>query len=80
MKGNKLSSNNLLMETHAEMTQLPKSFRECVCQECGWSEATFYRKARGQNSFSNAEKDKIIAVANSLLKKVLERNNPYHPR
>ena len=48
MQAKKLSSTNLLMETHAELIQLPKTFRESVCEECGWSEATFYRKAKGK--------------------------------
>lgn len=80
MQAKKLSSTNLLMETHAELIQLPKTFRESVCEECGWSEATFYRKAKGKNTFSNAEKDKILAVADGLLKSVWELNNKYRGR
>lgn len=50
-------------------------FREKVCEECGWSEATFYRKMRqekiadpdnpGQmiNSISRAEREKIKDLA-----------------
>ncbi|MGX5818324.1 hypothetical protein ACWKWU_09025 [Chitinophaga lutea] len=67
MDSKKLSSYNLLMDMHAEITQLPKTFREHVCQECGWSEATFYRKTKGKNTFSNAEKDKILDVWDNLL-------------
>jgi signal transduction histidine kinase len=80
MQTKKLSSTNLLMETHAELIQLPKTFRESVCEECGWSEATFYRKAKGKNTFSNAEKDKILSVADNLLKNVWELNNKYRSR
>lgn len=65
---NKTSAEtNILKEKHSFLLQLPKMFRENVCEECGWSEATFYRKAKGKNTFSNAEKDKIIAVCNGLL-------------
>lgn len=77
METKKLSSFNLLSDTHAALTRLPKSFRESVCHECGWSEATFYRKARGKNTFSNAEKEKILAVTSDLLKSVLEQNVSY---
>lgn len=77
MESKKISSTNLLLDTHAELTQLPKSFRESVCHECGWSEATFYRKARGKNTFSNAEKEKILAVADHLVTHVLDQNARY---
>ncbi|MRG46328.1 hypothetical protein GFS24_14490 [Chitinophaga sp. SYP-B3965] len=80
MESKKISSSNLLLHTHTELTQLPKSFRESVCHECGWSEATFYRKARGKNTFSNAEKEKILAVADNLLKERLEQNVSYRQR
>lgn len=80
MQAKNLSSSNLLMETHAVLIQLPKSFRESVCEECGWSEATFYRKAKGKNTFSNAEKDKILAVADSLLRHIWEQNSKYRVR
>ncbi len=80
METKKLLSFNLLSDTHAELTRLPKSFRETVCHECGWSEATFYRKARGKNTFSNAEKEKILAVADGLLKRVLDQNVSYRQR
>ncbi|MGN7719438.1 hypothetical protein [Chitinophaga sp. 22620] len=80
METNQLSSNNLLLDLHAEMVQLPKSFRDRVCKECGWSEATFYRKAKGTYPFSNAERDKILAVGDGLLKRIRERSNKYRGR
>jgi hypothetical protein len=80
METKKLSSFNLLSDTHAALARLPKSFRESVCHECGWSEATFYRKARGKNTFSNAEKEKILAVTDHLLRSVLEQNVSYTQR
>lgn len=80
MQAKKLSSTNLLMETHSGLIQLPRSFRDSVCEECGWSEATFYRKTKGKNTFSNAEKEKILAVADTLLKNVWEQNNKLRGR
>jgi hypothetical protein len=41
-------------------------FREKVCQECGWSESTFYKKVRQTGShkaFSIAELEKIKDLA-----------------
>lgn len=80
MESKKLSSFNLLSDLHGELIQLPKSFRENVCQECGWSEATFYRKTKTKKAFSNAEKDKILAVGNYLLKTLLAHGNKYRHR
>lgn len=76
----KLSSSNLLSDLHTEMIHLPKSFRESICRECGWSEATFYRKTKSKKAFSNAEKDKILAVGDSLLKRLLAHSNKYRTR
>jgi hypothetical protein len=61
-------ASNLLQQKHDFLIQLPKSFRAKVCEECGWSEATFYRKARGKNTFSKAEKDKIASICDELVK------------
>lgn len=80
MDSKKFSSFNLLLHTHTALMHLAKTFRESVCHECGWSEATFYRKARGKNTFSNAEKEKILAVADHLLKERLEQNVGYRLR
>lgn len=80
MESKKLSSFNLLSDLHGEMIQLPKSFRESVCQECGWSEATFYRKTKTKKAFSNAERDKILAVGDNLLKTLLAHSNKYRHR
>lgn len=66
------SKTNYLSDLHSAMIQLPKLFRENVCEECAWSEATFYRKAKGKNSFSNAEKDKMKCIAESLVNKLLK--------
>lgn len=42
-------------------------FREKVCEECGWSESTFYKKVRQQGNiskvFSIAEIEKIRDLA-----------------
>lgn len=80
MDSKKLSSVNLLSDLHTEMILLPKSFRESVCRECGWSEATFYRKTKTKRAFSNAEKDKIVAVGDNLLKTLLAHSSKYRSR
>ncbi|QHS60817.1 hypothetical protein [Chitinophaga agri] len=66
---------NLLQDVHSRMINLPIYFRERVCEECSWSIPTFYRKMRNVVSsggdkispnISNAEKEKIISVADEV--------------
>ncbi|UYQ92998.1 hypothetical protein MKQ68_23235 [Chitinophaga horti] len=80
MQAKKISSSNLLQDTHTRLLNLARSFREAICEECGWSEATFYRKAKGKNTFSNAEKEKIVSVLEILLKAAAEQQEKYRAR
>lgn len=77
MQVKKISSSNLLQDIHTRLLNLARAFRESICEECGWSEATFYRKAKGKNTFSNAEKEKILSVLENLLKGIAEQNDKY---
>lgn len=80
MRTKKISSSNILQDTHTRLLNLPRAFREAICAECGWSEATFYRKAKGKNTFSNAEKDKMMMILDKLLHNTAEENNKYRSR
>lgn len=77
MNERRIAGANLLQDVHAGLLAMSKSFREKVCEECGWSEATFYRKAKGGNTFSNAEKDKIISVSSEVVKEVITTKDSY---
>ncbi|MDR6569935.1 hypothetical protein [Chitinophaga ginsengisegetis] len=66
---------NVLNKLHAAFTTMPIRFRERVCEECNYSNPTFYRKVRGVNTvenrkviqvLSNAEKAKIREVAEEV--------------
>lgn len=57
---------NMLSQMHSCLNNLANCFRDKVCEECGWSTPTFYRKMR-KNNISNAEKDKIAEVFFQLL-------------
>lgn len=61
-------STNLLKATHILFSQAMIGFRNKVLEECGWSMPTFYRKMRGTDSLSNAEKDKILQIAQECVK------------
>lgn len=74
---NKITSSNQLQALHAGLLCTARSFREKICRECGWSEATFYRKAKGPNAISRAEWDKMIEVfMNCFSEAVMETNIP----
>lgn len=68
-------SLNVLQQAHNDMVMLPKQFREIVCKECDWSEATYYRKIKGKNTFSNAEKEKIRCILKDMVTPILILSN-----
>lgn len=56
-----------MKEIHLLFLNSGKSFKEMVSQECGYSEATFYRKLAFFNRLSNTEKQKFLEVAEKLV-------------
>lgn len=67
-------SDNSLQDVHRRLGKAAKIFRQRVCTECGWSETTFYRKVKGENQCSNAEKEKIAAVLTEVLKNIMSNH------
>ena len=61
---------NDLNTTYTLLQELPKKFRDSMSEECGWSEATFYRKAKVTKRFSAAEKDKLVQVLSFFGKEI----------
>jgi hypothetical protein len=67
--------HNMLHEIHARLNDLSIVFRNRVCEECGWSVPTFYRKMRAEFKghdkstpiLSNAEREKILAVFDEVM-------------
>ncbi len=57
------------LNLHAYFHDAPSIFKKEVCQACGWSEATYYRKVKVGGQFTEAEKDAIIAIGKRLAKK-----------
>lgn len=60
---------NPLFSTTALLQDMPRVFKTTVCAECGWSEATYYRKSKTKK-ISNAEKDKILSIAEGFAGKI----------
>lgn len=66
MQTTKSSTHNPLRSLFEGFAGSAIKFREKVCQECGWSESTFYKKVRetGNNkALSIAEMEKIKDLA-----------------
>jgi hypothetical protein len=56
-----------LAAAYKNLLNLHNVFRQRVCEECGWSEATFYRYLRQPMNCSKAERNSIEAIFNQVL-------------
>jgi hypothetical protein len=63
--------DNMLFDIHSGFARFPTLFRAKVCEECGFSVPTYYRKMRGADRLSNAEKDKIKSIQKEFLIKAM---------
>ena len=70
---------NVLEDIHLHFLNSAKSFKELVCNECSFSEATYYRKlASGNRSgLSNSEKASILEMAEIVVAKLNEYINAH---
>lgn len=61
-------NKSILWAIHSHLVNLPCDFRIKVCEECQFSEATFYRKMKDKKvtALSRAEKEKISSIAEGL--------------
>jgi len=56
-------NENLLLAIHTELSAAPVLFREDVCEECGWSRPTLYRKMQVKDHIN--KNGKLILAFNS---------------
>lgn len=75
-----LDNGNILNDLYPKIVNLPIYVRNRIMVECDWSMPTFYRKMHSKpcfgghktfRPFSNAEKDKIIAIFKEALLEML---------
>jgi len=68
---------NIVSHLYPKVVSMPVLIRDLICQECGWSVPTFYRKIRVGNKeevrISNAEREKILEVVYGVLMEEAER-------
>ncbi|ASZ10843.1 hypothetical protein KTO58_21245 [Chitinophaga pendula] len=82
---------NMLQDLHARLFEVPITFRDQVCEECGWSIPTFYRKMKSIDrmsdtgrrrlipALSNAEKEKIMSVLDEVYLEFWQYCEKYRP-
>ncbi|RPD40535.1 hypothetical protein [Chitinophaga barathri] len=58
---------NPLAAAYQNLAALPKIFLDLVCNQLGWSEATFYRRMKTGKPCSKAEHNAIRAVYDRVL-------------
>lgn len=59
---------------YEHLNNIPNRFRNALCEECGWSMPTFYRKVRnGKPKASNAE----LKAANYLVGELFREVEQY---
>lgn len=76
MQTTKSSTHNPLRSLFEGFSASAVKFREKVCQECGWSESTFYKKVRGtgnNKALSIAETEKIKDLAWEVQQELKDR-------
>lgn len=68
---------NIVSHVYPKVVSMPVLIRDLICQECGWSVPTFYRKIRvgnrGEVRISNAEREKILEVVYGVLMEEVAR-------
>lgn len=76
MSTNPFLQSNMLKDSQEKFMELPVLFRDAVCEECGWSIPTFYRKMRAIDKRSITRKNKIIpAISNAEKEKIAQLND-----
>jgi RNA polymerase-binding transcription factor DksA len=78
-----MTSSNLLNDFHIKTINMPITLRNTICEECGWSIPTYYRKCRGNAkngiAYSNAEEKMILDVYLETLRKAIRLIEKHKP-
>ena len=61
------NATNRLESISAAFKNLENRFRKMVCEECAWSEATYYRKKTEAGRLSPAEITTMLNIARQLI-------------
>lgn len=77
-----MEERQILKDLFDVFNNAPILFRKLVCLDCGYSEATFFRKMRATDRFmvqalSNAEKESILKNGELVLRGIVDCVNKY---
>lgn len=71
------TNSNLLNDFHLAINHLPILLRNKICEECGWSIPTYYRKCRSKTgtkkTCSKAEEQMIMSVYLKTLQEAFDQ-------
>lgn len=67
------NTTTLLKEITQAFTGLDNKFRQLICWQCRWSEATYYRKRNGTSPISNSDKASINTLADLMKKELVDK-------
>lgn len=67
------NTTTILKEMSEAFTGLDNKFRQILCWQCRWSEATYYRKRNGSSRISNSDKASINALADEMKKELVSK-------
>lgn len=69
------NAKELLSNVSGIFKDREQEFKKMVCCQCGWSEATYYRKRKNSENLSVADKTVIHAVLHEILEDITEKIN-----
>ena len=75
-----IENKELLPFIYVSSLEMPKKLRDQICKSCDWSIPTFYRKIRGNERLSPAERNMIIQIANKEQREMLAKITKLYKR
>ena len=67
------NTTTILKEMSEAFAGLDNKFRQILCWQCRWSEATYYRKRNGTSPISNSDKASINTLADEMKKELFNK-------
>lgn len=75
-----IKNKELLPFIYVSSLEMPNRLRDQICQACDWSIPTFYRKIRGNERLSPAERKMIIQIAHREQRSLLAKMTKQYKR
>lgn len=69
------NTKEMLLNISGILKDREQEFRTLVCRQCGWSEATYYRKRKNSEKLSAGDRTVIHTVLHEILKDIITKIN-----